>query len=517
MMLTNKTKTALLLMAITATFSVRAENTTSSPPPSSPTTAPATTNAATPTTRPAFTLGYNTTRIVAPLLPDGRPDYVTALDQAMSKGVTPENNVIVGLLEVLGTGETMVPSTIHDEALKRLGIKEEHPATYKSFKDYLKTQDKENSDELDRQINLVCNEPWDPDDYPVISDWLTQNDAALDQIVKATTREHYYWPMIATTDDTAMIHLKSSPLPTIKDAVNTLRIRAMLRLYQGKIEESQSDLLAIHRLGRLLTQAPMLIECLVGIAIEAGAAKGDTLLADFLTPLQAKAYLIELTQLQSMGSIAQVIDVGERYMALDSVLSFTHHGLEKKSDDLGLNRNQAKAVEVFISKVSWDEILIKTNTWYDRLVSTINKPTFAEHRAATIALDKGAENFLNDKWAANEPTEKIGKSLLSILLPSLGRARQMADRAQEEGDLGKLAIALAAYHGEKGTYPDTLDALSPAYFKQIPIDIFSDKPLKYHKQDNGYILYSVGPNQKDDGGKGITDYNKGDIIVAKTK
>ena len=41
----------------------------------------------------------------------------------------------------------------------------------------------------------------------------------------------------------------------------------------------------------------------------------------------------------------------------------------------------------------------------------------------------------------------------------------------------------------------------PAYLKQIPADIFTDKPLLYQHIDEGYQLYSVGPNRKDDTGR----------------
>lgn len=43
--------------------------------------------------------GYDTTRITAPLQPDGSIDYLLAVDNRMSAGVTPENNAAVLLLQ----------------------------------------------------------------------------------------------------------------------------------------------------------------------------------------------------------------------------------------------------------------------------------------------------------------------------------------------------------------------------------------------------------------------------------
>jgi hypothetical protein len=34
------------------------------------------------------------------------------------------------------------------------------------------------------------------------------------------------------------------------------------------------------------------------------------------------------------------------------------------------------------------------------------------------------------------------------------------------------------------------------------MDLFTGKELKYRQLEKGYLLYSVGPNMKDDGGEG---------------
>ena len=45
--------------------------------------------------------------------------------------------------------------------------------------------------------------------------------------------------------------------------------------------------------------------------------------------------------------------------------------------------------------------------------------------------------------------------------------------------------------------------------RKIPKDIFNDDAdLHYMRKGDGYLLYSVGANGKDDGGKGYEDYAK---------
>lgn len=46
-----------------------------------------------------------------------------------------------------------------------------------------------------------------------------------------------------------------------------------------------------------------------------------------------------------------------------------------------------------------------------------------------------------------------------------------------------------------------LDALMRQFITRLPHDVINGQPLKYRRTDNGsFLLYSVGWNEKDDGG-----------------
>jgi len=68
-------------------------------------------------------------------------------------------------------------------------------------------------------------------------------------------------------------------------------------------------------------------------------------------------------------------------------------------------------------------------------------------------------------------------------------------------------LALELYRHDTGNYPDSLKSLVPHYLAAVPHDPFSacgeNVPLKYEALSSGsdYLLYSVGFNQQDDGGK----------------
>jgi hypothetical protein len=87
-----------------------------------------------------------------------------------------------------------------------------------------------------------------------------------------------------------------------------------------------------------------------------------------------------------------------------------------------------------------------------------------------------------------------------IFLPSLQgfHARQAESTAKLNGL--KIVLALKIYKAENGEYPDSLDLLVPVYVKELPKDPFSGRDYIYCREGEGFVIYSVGFNQKDDGG-----------------
>ena len=52
------------------------------------------------------------------------------------------------------------------------------------------------------------------------------------------------------------------------------------------------------------------------------------------------------------------------------------------------------------------------------------------------------------------------------------------------------------------------DAHAPQFVAQVPHDVIGGQPLKYRRTNDGqFVLYSIGWNEKDDGG--VTGYRNG--------
>jgi hypothetical protein len=102
------------------------------------------------------------------------------------------------------------------------------------------------------------------------------------------------------------------------------------------------------------------------------------------------------------------------------------------------------------------------------------------------------------------------------LLPALNRVSERAAAVQTAVNQAVLGYALERYRLARGQFPEKLDALAPKFLAQLPQDVITGKPYKYHRTGAGqFTLYSVGWDQKDDNGepgRALFDENWGDWV-----
>ena len=64
----------------------------------------------------------------------------------------------------------------------------------------------------------------------------------------------------------------------------------------------------------------------------------------------------------------------------------------------------------------------------------------------------------------------------------------------------RVAIGVETYRLHNGKLPTTLSELMPECMAAVPADPFTSEPLHYRLLPRGYLLYSVGADQVDNGG-----------------
>lgn len=80
---------------------------------------------------------------------------------------------------------------------------------------------------------------------------------------------------------------------------------------------------------------------------------------------------------------------------------------------------------------------------------------------------------------------------LEMLFVTFRRQAELTGRTYLE--LMKIALALRGYRIEHGNYPKSLDALAPAWFRQVPVSPLTLKPFDYELADGKAILRADDP------------------------
>jgi hypothetical protein len=112
-----------------------------------------------------------------------------------------------------------------------------------------------------------------------------------------------------------------------------------------------------------------------------------------------------------------------------------------------------------------------------------------ERMAAARALNREWQNALRTFFHVREST--------SVILEDI--EQELTEVAQLS--VAHTALAIERYRLSHGQLPTGLDNLVPVYLPRVPQDPFDGQPLRYRRLEPGFIVYSIGPDQTDDGGK----------------
>jgi len=354
-------------------------------------------------------------------------------------------------------------------------------------------------------------------------------------VVEATKRPDYFNPLIAPrskNEPGSLLGALLSGIPMSREAARALAARALLRVGEGKFDEAWQDLLACQRLGRLIARGGTLIEGLVGIAIDQIASNAELAYLERaqLTSRQVQDRLKDLRGLPEMPPIADKIDVGERFLFLDSLQLVRRRGTGMLEGLAGGQGKKPTAEQVKeLERIDWEPAFRNSNRWYDKLATAMRHKERADRQKAIDQLEKDFEALKLD--AAGEATvaklllgmerpdkmagKVIGDFVICVMMPATGNVQNADDRRAQVQRNVHVAFGLDGYYRDHGRYPAKLEDLAPRYLATVPDDLFSGRALIYRLTEKGYLLYSIGVNGIDDGGRASDDDPPGDDLSVR--
>lgn len=353
---------------------------------------------------------------------------------------------------------------------------------------------------------------------PAVLDGLNDDAAAFDELRAASARPDARYPVIYNMENPMSIALPH--LGKIKGACQRLELRACAELALGQNEKAFNDVNLMLYLADTVKDEPFLVSYLVRLACANIA----------LTPVweglaEHKWTEAQLQQLQGrLGSYDFLADVqrplnAERAVCVLGVDLLKGKGLGVLADwQSGAEGRTAKHRLNFLGRFvpsGWyDEEQLhyfqRSDSFFKSGMDVSSKRVYPSRIATMISeQNHGHQNTL---MAAVFYHNFFAK----LMVPPLTRLPLRSTVAQIASDQAAIACALERYRLANGQFPDNLSALIPRFINQLPNDVITGDPYKYRRTDDGrFVLYSVGWNQKDDGGvpgKDHFDETKGDWV-----
>ncbi|HSG73026.1 MAG TPA: hypothetical protein VLA12_21615 [Planctomycetaceae bacterium] len=484
-----------------------------------------------------FRISPETTYVTEPLTPTGLVNYVAWLNRDLSQGVTPETNAAVLYWKAIGKNEGILEDPEFVARLIRgLGtdpFADEGP-TFIGLDRIARAAgvevDFNEESTLGSQYNLAMERPWKPHEAPLVYKWLYVNKEPLETVLQGTKRPHYYRPLFGTVDNDTMFGLRFPEIQPFRELARMLSARTLLALGEHRPEDAMRDLLAMHRLARHSARGGTLMSVLVGIAVDSIAHEGDKQLSnsEAVTAGQLVRYAKQLSELSPWGDLQRSYQF-ERFAGLDLIQRLASQqfpGDDGDDDPTGLLElfgveTDSEVVNQLISLlfqhgVDWNQVMIGFNEHHDRLQGILNQIDYAERFQELSDLAEELETrshavsshrtLVASLFATpQQRAEVLTAMLIYALSPALRQADEAGNRGNAKSVVSQVGVALAAYQKANGEFPASLEALVPDYLPKLPNDPYIGKPCVYRVDDEGAIVYSLGRNLKDDGGKSLRD------------
>ena len=281
-------------------------------------------------------------------------------------------------------------------------------------------------------------------------------------------------------------------LAVMKNAAFLFQLRACAELALDRTDQAGSDTRMALYLADTIKDEPFLISKMVQVAIVQLALQ--PIWEGLAEHKWSDAQLVEMEQ--RLGKISLRPDVvmrGERAFGILTIDQVRTQGLGPDGSP-----NQLIALlSPLLGGFYYQNQLSLAHMYQQFILPSVDVPDQRIYPSRAVANDAGL-------------TDAIGKGFrlyylfARMMLPAVTGAKTKIAFGQTRVNEAIVACALERYRLAQRQFPDSLEPLSPRFLEKMPPDIITGAPLIYRRTPDGqFILYSVGWNEKDDGGTAL--------------
>ena len=343
---------------------------------------------------------------------------------------------------------------------------------------------------------------------------LAKHDAALQELAAGLNRTKAQWTPEWRTRELPE-NLFSVPLPqySISRGVNqTLCLRASAAARVGDAVKAHETTLIMAQFCQADLNEPFIIGLLVATADtsflcgstwelcdgHAGTAEDFARLETALTGLDLHRSILRAWRSELAGAVNSLQYMKRHRSEIVDLIQMADGGGQTSRGALSYFAVQAIPLGLFDANTA---VLVECEFRF--LLKPLRDQGWLEARQASRDWEVQLNEMRTEIW--RHPSY----FMTSLIAPALGNVINNVIYAQTLVNQAIIACALERHHIENGSYPDSLDAVRLADSKPLPPDPMDGKPMRYRKTPDGkYVLWSIGFDGKDDGGKRMLDEKK---------
>ncbi|MGD9109998.1 MAG: hypothetical protein PVG93_03565 [Phycisphaerales bacterium] len=384
-------------------------------------------------------------------------------------------------------------------------------------------------------INVLRREPWSAEDYPEYAEWFDNHQGIIELLLQTTQYERCYF---GTKADVVLDGSQMQVSAASRRAAQLLRLAANYDVGRGELDNSLEKYHALICIGNHYQQNPSIIHKLVGISIEALGIGG---LKEFIIEQDVTAEQIE--QAEEMISKAdcswdkhlpQIIEYEKLYLK-----NFIANYYEiNPQDRVRFTRDPWQRWREYYKEMLETGSLEHEDLkeWYESVVH----PSYGRKKlwkASTLLMwlsfpsnPQTAGQIIDDEyqhhyemlkpdydwqqkpkgriklfsWPTFTASQLIFRPLIQYFEGNKVEVYHTLHKLYIRFDAGKrgalLTAALKRYKNKNGSWPDSLGQIEGLTAKGNFTDPRSNGPFIYKTTEEGFLLYSIGPNKIDEKG-----------------
>jgi hypothetical protein len=281
-----------------------------------------------------------------------------------------------------------------------------------------------------------------------------------------------------------------TPYQNARPVATLLRMQALLQSQDGRPDDALATARRVVVAGRSIGDEPAMIAQLVRVALHAVALRViERALAQGEPSAEALARTERLLREDAEEPLLVYAYRGERdlqYRTIEFLKSGEGGNGGSFPDNLRRRVNQVRLAQAMRK---YEPAMLRTMNEAVEIARREPEDQLEGLQRLDVAAKRTGAGVLASEY-----------ELAQLLMPQLSKvgAAFRRDRAILRGAI--IALALERFRLAENHWPEELKELVPAYLPAVPRDPFDGRAMRYRKLPDGVIVYSVGPDGKDNGG-----------------